>query len=309
MAYLPKSPTSVRFYNRETENGKYPERKYRFTQSGSEFLDEDTMRDLLDVNRVHVRLVCKLIRIDAFLCALPDCPDLTSLDLTGNEITNNEAVLLAAALKQHCPKLESLNVSFNEIGNQGAAALASIPRLLLLNFVYNEIDDLRDIFHNLLLYSPLLQTIVLSANFIEDEFAFFVARFLPKFKELVEFDISDNLITDAGVNAFAAVLPKCERINSFRVSGNAVSREANRPFQEFRGWAFSGNWNRRTHLESGYDKPEENHANPLLTALLLGIQRLEKETNSDPSDPEVIEEALGRLLYSDFHRLGLHNVE
>jgi Ran GTPase-activating protein (RanGAP) involved in mRNA processing and transport len=59
---------------------------------------------------------------------LPQCPELSELDLTYNETGPDGAERLAVVLPQ-CHALAHLNLSYNQIGVEGAGSAAQCPTL------------------------------------------------------------------------------------------------------------------------------------------------------------------------------------
>jgi Ran GTPase-activating protein (RanGAP) involved in mRNA processing and transport len=80
--------------------------------------------------------------------------ELTSLDLTGNRITDKDFEYLCEVLKsEHC-KLTSLNLAYNEIGDQGIRYLRDALKskkckLTSLDLDFNKLTHSYQIFHSI----------------------------------------------------------------------------------------------------------------------------------------------------------------
>jgi small GTP-binding protein len=127
-------------------------------------------------------------------------PQLTSLNIEGNEI--GEAG--AQAIAQHLSQLTSLNIGGNEIGEAGAQAIAQhLSQLTSLNIWHNEIGEAGA--QAIAQHLPQLTSLNIWHNEIGEAGAQAIAQHLP---QLTSLDIGGNEIGEAGAQAIAQHLPQ-----------------------------------------------------------------------------------------------------
>ncbi|GAQ85340.1 hypothetical protein KFL_002300120 [Klebsormidium nitens] len=94
---------------------------------------------------------CGLSRrgLEAFLRAVPACPQLRALNLAGNQIDGTGCKLLSEGLREHAPGLQDLDLSSNRVSLAGVQALTSpsvttgsvLARLQTLSLRANSLPD------------------------------------------------------------------------------------------------------------------------------------------------------------------------
>lgn len=153
---------------------------------------------------------------------------LTSLDLKDNKIGPQGAMCLFDALREHCPHLTYLDVNENAIQDEALYPLALLlqsAKLRTLNVVTNHITPrgLPTLCDGIVACRTLTE-LSLAFNLLGDEGACTVAEMLAHHPGLMCLDLSDNRIGDIGavVLADAFVLSSMSRVESLNLSVNHI---------------------------------------------------------------------------------------
>ncbi|XQJ28865.1 leucine-rich repeat protein, putative [Leishmania guyanensis] len=154
--------------------------------------------------------------------------NLESLDLKDNKIGPKGAVCLFDALREHCPHLTYLDVNENAIQDEALYSLALLlqsVKLRTLSVVTNHITPrgLPTLCDGAVVCRTLTE-LSLAFNLLGDEGARIVAEMLGSHPNLTSLDLSDNHIGDLGAVAIAEafILSSSSRIESLNLSVNHV---------------------------------------------------------------------------------------
>jgi Ran GTPase-activating protein (RanGAP) involved in mRNA processing and transport len=121
---------------------------------------------------------------------------ITELDLSGKELTSDDIVKLAPALRLN-HSLLSLDLHDNDIGNEGAIAIAKA-----------------------LTYNHTLTSLDMSAADIGNKGAIALAKSLENNHSLFELNLDDNAIRARGINAFGKVLKVNDTLAVLSIADN-----------------------------------------------------------------------------------------
>ncbi|CAK0835981.1 unnamed protein product [Prorocentrum cordatum] len=184
------------------------------------------------------------VRQMAAVLASVALPRLQSLDLSGNNVGDEGAAALAAALRAPgaLPSLQKLDLRSNNVGDEGAAALAAalrapgaLPRLQELDLSHNRVGDEGAAALAAALRAPgalpRLQVLDLRSNRVGDEGAAALAaglRALGALPSLQELHLGGNSVGAEGAAALAAALRAPGALPSLQelhLGGNSVGAE------------------------------------------------------------------------------------
>ena len=161
---------------------------------------------------------------------LPRCPNLTSLDLSQNDV---DVHTLAAGLST-CTALTALSLDGNSCRSMRlrAARMRMLcdallcPRLAELRLHCFGLEDMpgedgaMQGLTALLLKSPALRHVDVSTNyFIGEDFARVLAPALPRMEMLTVLNLSFNYLEGVGLTALGEVLPRCAALTELDVRG------------------------------------------------------------------------------------------
>ena len=155
--------------------------------------------------------------------------NITTLDVSKAGITRKDAERLAGVLAQ-CPELSHLNLGGNQLGDEGAARLARVlplcPALAHLDLCGNWIEDEGTArLAAVLEQCPALSRLDLADNSIRDEGAGKLAGVLPQCPALSHLYLKRNIIGDEGAGRLAEVLPQCPALSHLNLSSNEIGEE------------------------------------------------------------------------------------
>jgi Ran GTPase-activating protein (RanGAP) involved in mRNA processing and transport len=152
--------------------------------------------------------------------------NLESLDLKDNKIGPQGAMYLFDALRENCPRLTFLDVNENAIQDEALYPLALLlqsVKLCTLNVVTNHITPrgLPTLCDGIVA-CPTLTELTLAFNLLGDEGGIMVAQMLGSHPGLTSLDLSDNRIGDAAAVAIAEafLLSHTSRLESLNLSVN-----------------------------------------------------------------------------------------
>ncbi|KAK7200615.1 leucine-rich repeat protein [Novymonas esmeraldas] len=153
---------------------------------------------------------------------------LESLDLKDNKIGPHGAMQLFDALREHCPLLAYLDVNENAIQDEALYPLALLlqsAKLRTLNVVTNHITPrgLPTLCDGVVACRTL-QELSLAFNLLGDEGGSVVAEMLRDHPSLTTLDLSDNRIGDVGAVAMAEafILSSSSRVQSLNLAVNHI---------------------------------------------------------------------------------------
>ena len=150
---------------------------------------------------------------------------LTTLNVSGYNITDQEANMIAAVLKEivSLTKLDLSNTVLNsDIATEIVGALKNISSLKIFNINNNDIDDgAADSIAVAISSNPLLEKINLSHNKLSYTGILNIVKALPENIRAV--DISNNLIAPDNVGDLASALSKWHLLQEFNISRNLLS--------------------------------------------------------------------------------------
>jgi Ran GTPase-activating protein (RanGAP) involved in mRNA processing and transport len=167
--------------------------------------------------------------VKAIATALEKNQSLTSLDLQYNQITAEGAKAIAIALKKN-QSLTSLNLECNKITAEGAKAIATAleknQSLTSLSLGGNEItDEGAKAIATALKKNQSLSSLSLGGNEITAEGAKAIATALEKNQSLTSLDLYNNKITAEGVKAIATALEKNQSLTSLALQCSQITDE------------------------------------------------------------------------------------
>jgi Ran GTPase-activating protein (RanGAP) involved in mRNA processing and transport len=188
-------------------------------------VEQDTMRvkflPLNAADRVH--------HILTQLETMTSRCSITTLDVSKAGITRKDADRLAGVLAQ-CPELSHLNLGGNQLGDEGAARLALVlplcPALAHIDLRSNWIEDEGTArLAAVLEQCPALSRLDLADNSIRDEGAGKLAGVLPQCPALSHLYLKRNILGDQGAGRLAEVLPQCPALSHLNLSSNEIGEE------------------------------------------------------------------------------------
>ena len=167
--------------------------------------------------------------IESLVQVLGQCPNLSDLNLSNNDIDDEGSKIITKLLKSH--KIVSFNISKNDIGDEGvisiANALSQNPNLTFFDLSANKFGNEGIIkITNALSLCPNLTNLNLSNNNICDMGASCITNVLFANSSLHHINLSNNKIGDVGASNIAiALCIQCPNLKNLNLEYNMIGNE------------------------------------------------------------------------------------
>ncbi|KAL5541621.1 hypothetical protein UlMin_009331 [Ulmus minor] len=162
--------------------------------------------------------------------ALGFCAHLKKLDLRDNMFGVEGGVALSKALSKHAD-LKEVYLSYLNLENEGALAITNVlkesaPSLEVLDMAGNDITvDAVPALAAFIATKKLLTKLNLAENELKDEGAIHISKALEDLSQLIEVDMSTNLIRRAGARSLAQTVIQKPGFKLLNINGNFISDE------------------------------------------------------------------------------------